>query len=146
MQHSNGLGPLVGQVQSELARAMRHAMDRHGLDLNYSQVQALRRLYARGPMSASELARALCYDAGALTRLLDQLEQRALITREPNPTDRRALRLSLSDAGQALSRKLIVISAEVLEHALAQLNDEERAHLVDYLHRILATLRAPEQA
>lgn len=144
MQHTSGLGPLVGQVQSELARTMRHAIDQHGFDLNYSQVQALRRLYVSGPMSASELARSLCYDAGALTRLLDQLEQRALITRQPNPADRRALRLVLSESGIVLSRKLIAISESVLDSALRELSTGERAHLVDYLRRILATLRSPD--
>lgn len=146
MQHTSGLGPLVGQVQSELARAMRHAIDQHGIDLNYSQVQALRRLYVSGPMSASELARSLCYDAGALTRLLDQLEERALITRQPKPNDRRALRITLSEPGQVLSRQLVAVSEGVLDNALAQLDAAERAQLVDYLRRILATLRAPGAA
>ena len=143
-QHLGNLGPLLGQVQSELARAIRRAIDAQGINLNYSQVQVLRRLYVLGPMSAGELSRSLCYDAGAMTRLLDQLEERNLLARHPHPEDRRALRILLSEEGKRLSAQLVELSEGVLDRALRDLEPGEREQLTDYMRRILQVLRAPD--
>jgi DNA-binding MarR family transcriptional regulator len=88
------------------------------------------------------LAKSLCYDAGALTRMLDQLEQRGYLERHPHPDDRRALRIVLSRSGSALGEQLIAISEDVLDHALSDLSEEEQRQLADYMRRMLATLRA----
>lgn len=141
-RHPAGFGALIGQVRSELTRAGRKAFEAHGIGLNYSQIEAVRRLATLGPMSASELAKSLCYDAGALTRLLDQLEQRGYLRREPHPDDRRALRIVLSRSGAALGEQLIAISEEVLDRALGDLSATEQQHLADYMRRMLNTLRA----
>jgi DNA-binding MarR family transcriptional regulator len=140
--HPAGFGALIGQVRSELTRAGRKAFEAHGVGLNYSQIEAVRRLAALGPMSAGELAKSLCYDAGALTRMLDQLEQRGYLERHPHPDDRRALRIVLSRSGSALGEQLIAISEDVLDHALSDLSEEEQRQLADYMRRMLATLRA----
>ncbi len=137
----DSLGLLVGQVKTELTRAIDKELQAQGLDLRLSQVQALRRLYALGPLSPGELARSLCHDGGAMTRLLDQLEERGYLHRRPDPDDRRALRIELSAAGRALSRRLVACSEQVLDHALRHLDATERGQLTEYLQRVLATLR-----
>lgn len=132
---------LLGQVKSGLTRAMEQELATQDVDLRYSQMQTLKRLYASGPMSAGELARSLCHDGGAMTRLLDQLEQRGYLHRRPDPDDRRALRIELSASGEALCRKLIGCGERVLDRAMIKLDAGERRHLTDYLQRILTTLR-----
>lgn len=140
--HPAGFGALIGQVRSELTRTARKAFEAHGVGLNYSQIEAVRRLATLGPMCAGELAKSLCYDAGALTRLLDQLEQRGYLERHPHPDDRRALRIVLSRSGAALGEQLIAISEEVLDRALGDLSETEQQHLADYMRRMLKALRA----
>ncbi|HET7570980.1 MAG TPA: MarR family transcriptional regulator [Gammaproteobacteria bacterium] len=135
------MGVLLRLVKSELMCAMEEELTAQGVDLRHSQVHALRCLYLSGPMSAGELARALAYDAGAMTRLLDQLEERGYLHRRPDPDDRRALRIELSTSGTALVRKLADYKERVLDRALGALDDEERRRLTDYLQRVLITLR-----
>lgn len=139
--HPEGVGALVGQVQSELTRVMVAAFARADIALNYNQVRVLRRLRALGEMSPGELARGLSYDSGGMTRLLDQLEHKALLQRQPHASDRRALRIVLTPAGRALGDTLVALSEEVLADALADLSQSERRRLSDYMQRILQTLR-----
>lgn len=138
--HADGLGPLLGRTLSELTRALQAALDRERVDLSLIQVQVLRRLYVMGPTNAVSLARMLAYDGGGMTRVLDQLQQRGLLERQPDPADRRSLRIVLTRAGRECGRKLLALSEQVLDGALAGLTAQERANLVDYLHRMLATL------
>lgn len=135
------LGILLGLVKSELVRALEQELVERGVDLRFSQMQALKRLHRLGPMSAGELARSLGHDGGALTRLLDQLEDKGYLRRKPDPQDRRALRIDLTSAGKRLCRQLSGCSARVMDAAQASLGEDERRHLIDYLQRILTTLR-----
>lgn len=54
------------------------------------------------PLSMGELADRLYCDASNITGIVDRLESRGLVDRQPDPTDRRVKRLVLTDAGRAL--------------------------------------------
>lgn len=137
----DSLGILLGLVKSELVRALEQELSARGMELRFSQVQVLKRLHLMGPMGAGELARSLSYDGGAMTRLLDQLEDKGYLKRKPDPQDRRALRIELTGPGKSLCRDLSGCSEHVLDAAQHTLSKDEQHHLIDYLQRILTTLR-----
>ncbi|WP_323135319.1 MarR family transcriptional regulator [Dyella silvatica] len=112
-----------------------------GVDLRFTQFLILKRLARLGPMSASELARSVELDGGAMTRQLDQLERKGYLRRRPHEQDRRALRIELTEAGTALWLQMTDCNARVLEAAQRSLSDAERDHLHDYLERVLNALR-----
>lgn len=82
------------------------AMDIWG-DLSMREYDVLYTLskYAE-PVRLSELNRHVLLSQPALSRLTERLVGRGLISREPDPADRRGLRLSLSDQGRALQREI----------------------------------------
>lgn len=137
----DSFGMLLGLVRTELVRALEAALAADGIALRFSQFQTLMRLSGLGPMSAGELSRSMCYDGGAMTRLLDQLESRGYLKRHHNPQDRRALRIELTASGQALCERMRVCAARLLDRAQAALDDRERERLADYLQRIFITLQ-----
>ena len=92
-------------------------------------------------MSATELARAVELDGGAMTRQLDQLERKGYLRRTPHEQDRRALRIELTDEGGALWHRLTDCNDRVLAAAQRSLSEDERAQLHEYLERVLKTLR-----
>lgn len=69
--------------------------------LPFSRVRLLRRL-SRQSMTVKELARAATIDAPAATVAINDLEERGLVVREPDPTNRRCKLVSLTDAGRAI--------------------------------------------
>jgi DNA-binding MarR family transcriptional regulator len=80
-------------------------------------------------------------DGGAMTRQLDQLEAKGYLRRQPHEQDRRALRIELTEAGEALWRHLYESNVATLERAQRSLSAEERERLLDYLERVLTALR-----
>lgn len=137
----DSIGVLVGLVRSELVRKMEAELQASGADLRFTQFLILKRLAHMGPMSASELARAVELDGGAMTRQLDQLEGKGLLRRLPHEQDRRALRIELTLAGDAMWRQITPCNERVLDAAQKALNPTEREQLRDYLQRVLDALR-----
>lgn len=135
------LGILLGLVRAEIVRAMEAELAAKHLDLRFTQFLILKRLARLGPMSASELARSVELDGGAMTRQLDQLETKGYLRRQPHEQDRRALRIELTEAGEALWRHLHESNVATLERAQRSLSAEERERLHDYLERVLTALR-----
>jgi len=137
----DSLGVLIGSVRGEIVRAIESDLARLGVDLKFTQFHMLKRLSMQGPMSATELARAVDLDGGAMTRQLDQLESKGYLRRQPHEQDRRALRIELTEAGVALFRHLHETNAGTLERAQRDLSADERERLHDYLARVLNALR-----
>lgn len=138
----DSLGALIGMVRSEIVRAIESDLAGQGADLKFTQFHILKRLATtEGPMSATELARAVDVDGGAMTRQLDQLEAKGYLRRQPHAQDRRALRIELTEAGEALWRHLHESNVATLERAQRGLSEDERVKLHDYLERVLYALR-----
>jgi DNA-binding MarR family transcriptional regulator len=135
------LGILLGLVRTEIVRAMEAELATKGVDLRFTQFLILKRLARLGPMSATELARAVELDGGAMTRQLDQLERKGYLRRCPHEQDRRALRIELTDAGNAMWQELTGCNERVLQAAQRSLDEDERDRLHDYLERVLLALR-----
>lgn len=135
------LGILLGLVRAEIVRAMETELAAKGLNLSFTQFLILKRLARLGPMSASELARSVELDGGAMTRQLDHLEGKGYLRRCRHEQDRRALRIELTDAGSALWTRLVDCNEHVLTAAQRSLSEAEQAQLQDYLERVLHALR-----
>jgi DNA-binding MarR family transcriptional regulator len=135
------LGVLIGLVRAELVRGIEAEMAAKGLDLRFTQFLILKRLAVLGPMTATELARAVELDGGAMTRQLDQLEGKGYLRRCRHEQDRRALRIELTDTGNTLWQQLTGCNDRVLDAAQRSLSEDERGHLHDYLSRVLHALR-----
>jgi DNA-binding MarR family transcriptional regulator len=75
----------------------RAVVERSGLP--FSRIRVLRRL-ARGPMTVKQVAAAATMDAPAATVAVNDLEERGLVVRAPQPTNRRCKLVSLTDAGR----------------------------------------------
>jgi DNA-binding MarR family transcriptional regulator len=129
-------------VRSEMVRAIEAELASQGVDLSFTQYLILKKSQQLGAVSATELARAVELDGGAMTRQLDQLERKGYLRRSPHAQDRRALRIDLTDAGRAVWRDTASVCSErVMNAAQRSLDDTEQAQLYEYLERVLHALR-----
>ena len=135
------IGMLLAAVRTEIVRAMETELAARGIELRFTQFLILKRLSALGPMTAGELARSIELDGGAMTRQLDQLEGKGYLRRRPHEQDRRALRIELTEAGQAMTQELMNCNERVLKAAQRSLDETEQQQLRDYLTRVLQALR-----
>ncbi|WP_072759478.1 MarR family transcriptional regulator [Rhodanobacter sp. OK091] len=140
--HAPSLGMLITMVRSEIVRAIEAALASQGLDLSFTQYLILKKSQQLGPVSATELARSVELDGGAMTRQLDQLERKGYLRRSPHEQDRRALRIELTEAGSTVWQNTASVCSErVMAAAQRSMNPAEQAQLHDYLERMLQALR-----
>jgi DNA-binding MarR family transcriptional regulator len=136
------LGMLLSMVKAEMVRALEAEFASKNVDLSFTQYLILKKSQQLGPVSATELARAVEIDGGAMTRQLDHLERKGYLRRTPHEQDRRALRIELTEAGSAIWQGgALLCSNRVIDAAQRSLTEKERAQLHDYLERVLQALR-----
>jgi DNA-binding MarR family transcriptional regulator len=95
--------------------------------------------------TAADLARAACHDTGAVTRLLDRLESKALIRRVRSEEDRRVVNLELTDEGSQVAADVPKVIAQLANQMLEGFSEEEFRQFQDYLRRALANAQALDQ-
>jgi DNA-binding MarR family transcriptional regulator len=120
---------LLPRFQSWAATAVQAG--RGGQDLSLRQLAVLY-LVREGAAFPSELARQLRISPAVVTGLLDRLEQRGYLHRLADVSDRRRLRLALTDAGLAASLAVErMLSQDIAAHldraSISQLDALEQA-------------------
>lgn len=128
--------------ERDVWRALRSLVlddDRRGaaseaLEMSYLRVKALQRI-AAGPVPMSELATMLGTDRPYTTILVDDLEQRGLVSRGQHPDDRRAKIVTVTATGRRAARR----AATIIERPPASLRALPDRDLAE-LHRLLALL------
>ncbi|NPT40542.1 MarR family transcriptional regulator [Paraburkholderia sp. 1N] len=86
--------------------------------------------------TATELAREYRIDTSAVTRLLDRVEKRALLSRTRSYQDRRVVRLELTDSGRELAERMPDIFTDALQRAVQGFTPEEVGFLKSMLRRV----------
>ncbi len=90
-------------------------------------------------------ARAICtqyrHDSGALTRIIDQLEERGLLERVRRDRDRRKVELQLTAAGRAAIESLIPLVVDTLNEVLTDFSKAEVQELLRLLVKFNSTLQ-----
>ncbi|MEU0556288.1 MarR family transcriptional regulator [Dactylosporangium sp. NPDC049742] len=101
------------------------------------QSRAVAVLMRHGVMRLSELSDHLRIAPRSTTEVVDGLQERGLVERRPDPADRRATLVALTDAGQATAEAIRAARHAEAERFFAGLDAEDR----ETLGRILRTLR-----
>jgi DNA-binding MarR family transcriptional regulator len=115
-----------------LARELRAALDRAFDDLGLTSQQAALLLHMfTGATSPKELTGLLGVDAAGMTRMLDRVERKGLVSRAADPDDRRAIRVLLTPEGAALVPRLAPVFDRVSAGLVGDLDARELARTVE---------------
>ncbi|HEY8484714.1 MAG TPA: MarR family transcriptional regulator [Longimicrobiales bacterium] len=131
---------VLSRAHNAIAAHAQADVARHGLTL--AEFGVLEALYHKGPMLLGEIQRRILVSSGGITYLVDRLEEKGLVRRQPCTVDRRACYAVLTPEGEAVVQKVFPAHARCLERVLSGLNEEEQRQAVDLLRRL--GLRAAE--
>jgi DNA-binding MarR family transcriptional regulator len=134
-QEGLNVGQLMSCARTSLLTSLDAELERFGL--NGAQFLVLKHLGEGVARTAADLCRLNRYDTGAMTRILDRLEEKGLMRRERGREDRRVVFLRLAPAGRALLPRLMAVASRVLEVHLAGFSGAEIEALKGYLHRMI---------
>jgi DNA-binding MarR family transcriptional regulator len=103
------------------------------LDLRPAQYSVLVVIDANPGLSQADISGLLGIERARIVRLLDKLEKRGLIKREPSPNDRRSHALHLTRDGQKILRRANLLSAEHESRVTDKLGPGKRKLMIDVL-------------
>jgi DNA-binding MarR family transcriptional regulator len=133
--------PLMNETAFLLARANANslaathaALADHGLRVRSYSVLALAAAEER--LSQRDIADLLRLDPSQVVALVDDLQGRGLVAREPDPDDRRAKVVVVTDEGRRVHAAAHGVARDAEHKLLAPLDETERQLLRDLLHRL----------
>jgi DNA-binding MarR family transcriptional regulator len=112
--------------------------------LSFTQWLALRLVHDGIADNSAGIARTMCHNSGAVTRVVDQLEARDFMRRERSGEDRRVVRLAVTPAGDAALAAVNPRVMALLNSLLEDFSHEEIETFLSLLTRLLARLEADE--
>ena len=109
-----------------------------GITMN--QFEVLEVLYHRGDLNIGTITKLIMSTPGNVTVVIRNLKRDGYITSLPDPTDKRASILSITDKGKDLIEKLFPIHAKNFEGYFDALSDEETNTLFTLLRKLHKSL------
>lgn len=132
VHESTKLLRMLIQLSDDFERYMGKA-----LTVNPTDLQAMELLIQRGPMSPTELARALDISTAAVTVVVDRLTRVGHVTRQPHPTDRRGV--TVVPAPQSVARAVEHLMPMIMgiDRVISEFEGDEQEVITRYLRRVV---------
>jgi DNA-binding MarR family transcriptional regulator len=132
----DSVGYLLGRARLKLAKALDIALADFGI--THAQGSIVLMLSSGKYSTAADLTRELYTDSASMTRMVDRLEKRGLISRVRKSDDRRVIDLVLTPDGRELGQRLPAVYAAVINRSFAGFSADELATLRSLLRKSLA--------
>ncbi len=105
-------------------------------ELTLSQANALDAIARHGPLSMNDLSGRMLLDKSTTSRVVDSLVRKGLVVREPDPDDRRALRLECTKEGLSTHRSITRDIVERESGVLGDFDPQVRRAMIDMISRL----------
>jgi DNA-binding MarR family transcriptional regulator len=130
------IGFLLKRTGSQLTLTVDRALAE--FDMTHAQLGIFLKLLHGCAKTAADLARDLMCDTGAMTRMLDRLEEKDFITRTRSSEDRRLVQVELTPKGKQLADQMTQVLINALNHHLRGFTLKEVEQFKDFLRRMIA--------
>jgi len=129
----------VSRLARHLDRARGSAFAEHGLERwEFDVLAALRRAGAPYELSPGQLVAQTLVTSGTMTNRVDRLTARGLVGRGPDPSDRRGVKVTLTEAGRTVVDGAMTDLLDRERTLLRQLQPAEQDQLAELLRRLLS--------
>jgi DNA-binding MarR family transcriptional regulator len=133
------VGYLIKRAHTLMREGLEKSIEAEGF--TYMQWAVLMHVRDGMALTLSDICRDFAHDSGALTRVVDQLEQRKLVARRRGKADRRAVELELTVLGRKTIDALVPLVVERLNWALEDFSGAEFTSFVRLLEKLLVRLQ-----
>lgn len=106
------------------------------LDITYMHFRVLQYLLEEDGKKIGEVAKAIVARPPVLSRVIDQMEQRELVRRTPDPADSRLTRVYLTQVGRDKYAQAWPAAHKIINYALEVLTPEEQDSLARCLKKL----------
>ena len=136
----NALGRLIGETGKALAMRLEKNVAEAGFDLSAPQVILLAHIEEAEGINQQTLTNHLARDKTAITRCIDSLEDKNLVVRVPDKTDRRQNMIYLTQKGKEAVPELIKMAQKTDAEAIQGIPPQEVDTIKEELRKIQKNL------
>jgi len=139
MSNQTSRDELIARIRERVARDWAHMAVQFTeaaaaqLGLNASDLRYLNVLVREGPMTAGKLAEATGLTTGAITGVVDRLEEAGFVVREQDPQDRRRVIVRVNFARMPEAGRVFAPSQQAWSQMLSRYTDAELKFIVEFL-------------
>lgn len=134
---------LIDRIMREAKTLTKDVFQREGIDVTVDQWVILKAIAEQEGASQQEVSGLTFREPAAITRMLDHLIKKGLVSKIVDTEDRRKQLLYLSDHGRSLYDQALPLVYDLREHALADLSEIQRIMLRDGLKSMLSSIQKP---
>jgi DNA-binding MarR family transcriptional regulator len=133
-----------GYLLNDVTLLFRKHFDRRAVKFGLTRAQwrATKMLYHREGLRQTELAESLDMEPIAVGRVIDRLQAAGFVERRPDPRDRRAWRLYITEQARVIVGDMELIARDVRKDATLGIEYDELRQALDVLNRIKENLQA----
>lgn len=131
MDRDKSLAYVINRLSRQLTQALNDELKSHGVAPG--QFPVLLCLWEQDGLTQRELYERVKIEQATMSNTLKRMERDCLIYREPDPADRRSMRIHLTGMAKKLEEKLIKGAKTVNKTALDGLKKKERKQLMEML-------------
>ena len=131
---------LIGKISMAINRTFLRAFATEGIDITTEQWSVLACLWKKDKVTQQTLCNLTSKDKPSMTRLIDKLEKRNLVTRVSDHNDRRINLIHLTDKGMTLQQKATELVQKIATKTLDNISEEELIMSKAVLKRIMVNL------
>ena len=132
----------AGYLVNWAGRLFVRAIERRLAGGNAGPMPVFFALAGGGTLSQTALARWASVEQPTMANTLNRMERDGLISRKPDPADKRSALISLSKLGRQRATEALISAQEVNGLALSGFKPAEREMLLDMLRRVASNLEA----
>lgn len=135
-------GTLLRRVAQMHGQLQREGVDACCGGATATQCVILTELGRSGPVTLADLVRRVGLDKGWVSRAVEAMTQDGLLSKEPSPTDRRAVIISMTKSGAALCSDLNNSLNTQSDRVMSRIPPEERENVYRALSLLEQALKA----
>ena len=135
-EEQNTLNAFIKLMRS--TESLNNRLNKHlaQADLTVSQFGTLEVLHHLGPLNQRTIGEKLLKSGGNVTMVIDNLEKCGHVKREPDPNDRRAVLIHLTEKGQEFIEDFFPKHLEKIKEEFSVLTEEEKKTLAEICKKI----------
>ena len=141
MKNETDIRQVLWQLAFQFKVSSKRAIRDYDLPINGMHVRLLQMIHRQPDCTAQHIAAVTGRDKAQITRVIKELEAMDLVTRTPNPEDRRSQLLALSETGAGLMARIQEAEDDVKARLLKGIPKRDQDTFIEIGNRMLDNLR-----
>ena len=127
---------VIERAIKSVRRYSQNVFNDHSFDLTVDQWIVLKRIHESEGITQAEIAEDVIKDNASVTRIIDQLVKKELVSRQPHAGDRRRFSLTLTKHGVQLYKKILPVIIRMRAQGIEGISEKELKTTINVLNKI----------